>query len=127
MNKVREQSVQQSLSYFKKKGSELTENLSIIQTQVKSAVEQLATVFNKYDETSGKINGHRGKLCTRCHQPGHDKACCLNSPCEDMNNCEASERHPESRHEILELQRLIKDLQKTLKQQDGRLWSQEEL
>ena len=103
---------QQSSSYLEKKGGELTENLSIIQTQVKSAIDQLTTVRNKYEEASSKANGRRGKLCTRCHQPGHNKARCLNSACQDMNSCGASERHPESRNEILELQRLIKELQK---------------
>ena len=30
----------------------------------------------------------------------------------NMNNCGASEKHPESKNEITELQKLIKDLQK---------------
>ena len=30
----------------------------------------------------------------------------------DMNNCGASEKHPESKNEITELRKLIKDLQK---------------
>ena len=53
-----------------------------------------------------------GENCTKCHMPGHNKARKLNSPCEDMNSCGASERHPENKNEIVELQRLIKDLQK---------------
>ena len=32
--------------------------------------------------------------------------------CMDMNNCGASEKHPQSKNEITKLQKLIKDLQK---------------
>ena len=99
-------------SYLEKKGAELTENLSFIQTQLTSAIDQLEAVRNRYEEASSKANGRRGKVCTKCHMPGHNKARCLKPPCEDMNSCGASERHPESKNESVELQRLIKDLQK---------------
>ena len=99
-------------SYLEKKGPELTENLSFIQTQLTSAIDELEAVRKRYEEASSKTNGRRGKLCTKCHMPGHNKARCLNPLCEDMNSCGASERHPESKNEIVELQRLIKDLQK---------------
>ena len=101
-----------SYRYLEKKGAKLTENLSFIQTQLTSAVDQLEAVRNRYAEASSKVNSRRGKLCTKCHMPGHNKARCLNPPCEDMNSCGASERHPESKNEIVELQRLITDLQK---------------
>lgn len=105
-------STEQSPSYLEKKSGELTENLSIIQTQIKSATEQLEVVRNQYEQASSKANGRRGKLCTRCHQPGHYKARCTNPTCTNMNSCGASEKHPESKSEIMELQKLIKDLQK---------------
>ena len=101
-----------STTYLEKKSGELTENLSIIQTQIKSASDQLEIVRNQYEQASSKANGRRGKLCTRCHQPGHYRARCSNPTCMDMNNCGASEKHPESKNEITELQKLIKDLQK---------------
>ena len=104
---------EQSTTYLEKKSGELTENLSIIQTQIKSATDQLEIVRNQYEQASSKANGRRaGKLCTRCHQPGHYRACCSNPICMDMNNCGASEKHPESKIEIIELRKLIKDLQK---------------
>ena len=104
---------EQSTTYLEKKSGELTENLSIIQTQIKSATDQLEIVRNQYEQASSKANGRRaGKLCTRCHQPGHYRACCSNPICMDMNNCGASEKHPESKIEITELRKLIKDLQK---------------
>ena len=87
------------------------ENLSIIQTQIKSATDQLEIVCNQYEQASSKANGRRGKLYTRCHQPGHNRACCSNQTCMDMNNCGASEQHSESKNEITELQKLTKDLQ----------------
>ena len=107
------ESNEQSTTYLEKKSGELTENLSIIQTQIKSATDQLEIVRNQYEQASSKANGGRaGKLCTRCHQPGHYRACCSNPTCMDMNNCGASEKHPESKIEITELRKLIKDLQK---------------
>ena len=87
-------SKEQSTTYLEKKSGELTENLSIIQTQIKA-------------------NRRRaGKLCTRCHQPDHYKARCSSPTCMDMNNCGTSEKHTESKNEITELRKLIKDLQK---------------
>ena len=106
------ESNEQSTTYLAKKSGELTENLSIIQTQIKSATDQLEIVRSQYEQASGKANGRRGKLCTRCHQPDHYRARCSNPACMDMNNCGASEKHPESKNEIAELQKLIKDLQK---------------
>ena len=104
---------EQSTTYLEKKSGELTENLSIIQTQIKSATDQLEIVRNQYEQASSKANGRRaGKLCIRCHQPGHYRARCSNPTCMDMNNCGASEKHPESKNEITELRKLIKDLQK---------------
>ena len=100
-------------TYLEKKSGELTENLSIIQTQIKSTTDQLEIVRNQYEQASSKANGRRaGKLCTRCHQPGHYRARCSNPTCMDMNNCDASEKHTESKIEITELRKLIKGLQK---------------
>ena len=76
---------EQSTTYLEKKSGELTENLAIIQTQIKSANDQLEIVRNQYEQASSKANGGRaGKLCTRCHQPGHYRACCSNPTCMDM-------------------------------------------
>ena len=102
---------EQSTTYLHKKSGELTENLSIIQTQIKSATDQLEIVRNQYEQASTEGNGHRTeKLRTRCPQPGHYRARCSNPTCMDMNNCGASEKHPESKNEITELRKLIKNL-----------------
>ena len=106
------ESNEQSTTYLEKKSGEVTENLSIIQTQIKSATDQLEIVRNQYEQASSKANGRRGKLCTQCHQLGHYRGRCSNPTCMDMNNCGASEKHPESKNDITELQKLIKDLQK---------------
>ena len=86
-----------STTYLENKSGKLTENLSIIQTQIKSATDQLEIVRNQYEQASSKANGRRGKLGTRCHQPGHYRAGCSNLSCMDMSNCGASEKHPESK------------------------------
>ena len=104
---------EQSTTYLHKKSGELTENLSIIQTQIKSVTDQLEIVRNQYEQASTEGNGHRTeKLRTRCPQPGHYRARCSNPTCMGMNNCGASEKHPESKNEITELRKLIKNLQK---------------
>ena len=73
----------------------------------------LLIVRNQYEQALSKANRRRaGKLCTRCHQPDHYKARCSSPTCMDMKNCGASEKHPESKNEITELRKLIKDLQK---------------
>jgi len=99
-------------SYLERKSAELTENLSLLQTQIRSASDQLQSVRREYKEASSKANGRRGKLCGRCHLAGHYKGRCSNAPCTDMNKCGASEKHPESKSEIQELQKLIRDLEK---------------
>ena len=99
-------------SYLERKSAELTENLSLLQTQITSASDQLQSVRREYEEASSKANGRRGKLCGRCHLAGHYKGRCSNAPCTDMNKCGASEKHPESKSEIQELQKLIRDLEK---------------
>ena len=50
-------------SYLERKSAELTENLSLLQTQITSASDQLQSVRREYEEASSKANGRRGKLC----------------------------------------------------------------
>jgi len=90
-------------SYLERKSAELTENLSLLQTQIRSASEQLQSVRREYEEASSKANGRRGKLCDRCHLAGHYKGRCSNAPCTDMNKCGASEKYTESKSEIQKL------------------------
>ena len=52
---------EQSTTYLEKKSGELTENLSIIQTQIKSTTDQLEIVRNQYEQASSKANGRSGK------------------------------------------------------------------
>ena len=56
------ESNEQSTTYLEKKSGKLTENLSIIQTKIKSATDQLKIVRNQYEQASSKANGRRGKL-----------------------------------------------------------------
>ena len=54
----------------------------------------------------------RKTLWPNCHLAGHYKGRCSNAPCTDMNKCGVSEKHTESKSEIQELQKLIRDLVK---------------
>ena len=89
--KSREKTTDHS-SYLERKSAELTENLSLLQTQIRSASDQLQSVRREYEEASSKANGRRGKLCGRCHLAGHYKGRCSNAPCTDMNKLMRSER-----------------------------------
>lgn len=98
--------------YLDGKSVELTENLTLLEAQIASANNQLRIVKDEYDRSCSRTTGRKGKLCTNCHQPGHYKGKCQNSPCEDFRICMASEKHPEAKNEVLELQRLVKELEK---------------
>lgn len=102
----------QSNGYLHRKSIELTENLTLLGAQVASATNQLQIAKNEYDQSCSQVNGRKGKLCTNCHQPGHYKGKCQNPPCEDFRVCLAGEKHPEAKSEIVELQRLVKELEK---------------
>ena len=58
------ESNERSTTYLENKSGKLTENLSIIQTQIKSATDQLEIVCNQYEQPSSKANGRRGELYT---------------------------------------------------------------
>ena len=76
-------------TYLEKKSGELTENLSIIQTQIKSAIDQLEIVRNQYEQALSKANRRRaGKLCIRC------QARCSNPTCGDPKTMTPPTDHP---------------------------------
>ena len=89
---------------------ELSDNATVMQTQVESAKEQLENMRLAYDQLPGKSNGRRGKLCSHCHKPDHYKGQCKHPAC--MQICGVSEKHPEIKTEISELQKLVKELEK---------------
>ena len=70
---------------------ELSDNVTVMQTQVESAKEQLENMCLAYDQLSGKSNGRRGKLCSHCHKPGHYKGQCKHPACVSMQICGVSE------------------------------------
>lgn len=102
----------QSNGYLHRKNMELTENLTLLAAQVASASNQLQIAKDEYDQSCSHANGRKGKLCTNCHQAGHYKGKCQNPTCKDFRVCMASEKHPEAKSEIVELQRLVKELEK---------------
>ena len=61
-----------------------------------------------YEQFSNAENGSRGKNCGRCHLSGHYKSKCKSTPCTDMKQCGASEKHPEIKEPITELKKLVK-------------------
>ena len=98
--------------YLQTKQMKLSDNVTVMQTQVESAKEQLENMRLAYDQLSGKSNGRCGKLCSHCHKPGHYKGQCKHPACVSMQICGVSEKHPQIKTEISELQKLVKELEK---------------
>lgn len=107
--------------YLQRKSVELTENLTLLKTQSASAKQQLQFVKNDYDQCCSQNNGRKGKLCANCHQSGHYKGKCCNPPCISYKKCNAADKHPEAKNEVLELQKLVKDLEKREKKASDEL------
>ena len=91
---------------------ELSDNVTVMQIQVESAKEQLENMRLAYDQLSGKSSGRHGKLCLHCHKSGHYKGQCKHPACVRMQICGVSEKHPDIKTEISELQKLVKELEK---------------
>ena len=111
----------ESAGYLQRKGFELTENMTVLRAQVASAQSQLNLVKHEYDQSCSRSSGRKGKLCSNCHQSGHYKGKCVDSPCRDFRICNASEKHPEAKNEVLELQKLVKELEKKEKKANEEL------
>lgn len=102
----------QQEGYLDRKAMEMSNNLTVLETQIQSAKEHLETVQIEYEQSGSKAVRRRGKLCANCHMPGHYKSKCNNTPCTNMKNCSVSEKHPEAKTELIELQKLIRELKK---------------
>ena len=104
--------VNNATQYPQTKQMELSDNVTVTQTQVESAKEQLENMRLAYDQLSGKSNGRRGKLCSHCHKPSHYKGQRKHPACVSVQICGVNEKLPEIKTEISELQKLVKELEK---------------
>lgn len=100
-----------SSSFLAKKDESFSDEVQFLQTRIASAKQEhtrLQQQASEYDEAAPK----RGKTCSNCHLPGHDRRQCKNPTCSGISQCNIQSKHPEIKAEITELQGLIKDLEK---------------
>lgn len=100
-----------SKSFLAKKQMNMNDDIQFIQTRVSSAKEEYTRLLQQADDYDRKAP-KRAKLCSNCHQPGHQKRLCTKMECPGIRNCNMQSKHPEFRSEIKELQSLIKELEK---------------
>lgn len=79
--------------------------------RISSAKDEYTRLLQEADDYERKAP-KRAKLCTNCHQPGHQKRLCKKPECPGIRYCNMQSKHPEFRSEIKELQSLIKELEK---------------
>ena len=89
---------------------EMEDNLQVLSIQISSAKTELEKL-NRESKSYLLLRDVRGRLCTNCHGSGHTKTKCSNSPCTNINACKITEKHPEFKSKITELQRQIKKLE----------------
>ena len=77
-----------------RRAAELSENLKLLEVQVKSAKSHLQGKQKSFEELPN-IHERRGKVCAICYTSGHNRTNCKKIPCNDVNTCKLKDKHPE--------------------------------
>jgi len=93
------------------KHHELSQNVQLLEVQVKSATEHINSLKERYEHFQ-PLASLRQRLCSKCHTTGHSKSTCSSTVCTDVTSCKVRDKHPELKTEISELQSELKQLQK---------------
>ena len=93
------------------KHHELSQNVQLLEVQVKSATEHINSLKERYEHFQ-PLASFRQRLCSKCHTTGHSKSTCSSTVCTDVTSCKVRDKHPELKTEISELQSELKQLQK---------------
>lgn len=96
---------------LEQKRNELSQNVEVLEVQIKSAGEHIKTLQTTYDNLQ-PLAAFRSRLCSKCHKPGHIKSSCTSSLCKDYRLCKVRDKHPELKSEIKQLQQELKQLEK---------------
>jgi len=103
-------STQAIQSPLNRRATDLSENLKLLEVQVKSAKSHLQGK-QKALEDLPNVYERRGKVCAVRHTSGHNRTNCKKSPCNDVNSCKLNDKHPELLADIRTLQRELKELE----------------
>ena len=99
------------VSYLKRREDDLKYDSDLLAAQIQSANQAMEMKTREF-ENYGSGSNERKKLCSACHQPGHDKNKCRNAPCKGIDFCYNRDKHPEFRVEIQDLKKVVKELEK---------------
>lgn len=93
------------------RAQELSESIRLLEVQVMSAeqhVQKLKAEENSLETAS------RGRICSLCHQVGHNRNRCRGTACESHLSCRLKDKHPELKKDISEGQKIVTSLKKNL-------------
>ena len=88
---------------------ELVENVSFLEAQISSAEDHLAKLKGEHDLLQ---TVSRGRICSHCHQSGHNWNNCRGIACDSHNKCKLKDKHPELGKSISETQKMLTVLRK---------------
>lgn len=88
---------------------ELVENVTFLEAQCSSAEEHLAKLKGENDLLQ---TVSRGRICSNCHQSGHNKNNCRGIVCDSHTKCKLKDKHPELGKSISETQKMLTLLRK---------------
>lgn len=92
---------------------ELIENVSFsfIEIQLSSAAEHLSKL---QIENNSLQTVTRGRICSNCHQTGHNKNNCKGLECDSHTKCGLKDKHQELNKAISETKKMVGSLTKNL-------------
>ena len=70
---------------------ELAENVSFLEAQISSAEDHLAKLKGEHDLLQ---TVSRGRICSHCHQSGHNRNNCRGIACDSHTKCKLKDKHP---------------------------------
>ena len=88
---------------------ELVENVSFLEAQISSAEDHLAKLKRENDLHQ---TVSRGRICSHCHQSGHNRSNCRGIACDSHTKCKLKDKHPELGKSISETQKMLTVLRK---------------
>jgi len=88
---------------------ELAENVSFLEAQISSAEDHLARVKGENDLLQ---TVSRKRICSHCHQSGHNRNNCRGIACDSHTKCNLKDKQPELGKSFDETQKMLTVLRK---------------
>ena len=115
-------SAELSTSFLAKKEERFSDDIQFLEERIASAKQEYTWLQQQAGDRLQQQAGEgrapkQAKTCSICHLTGHQKRHCKNPTCPGISQCSLQCKHLEIKAEIAELQGLIKDLEKGLKNQ----------